>query len=306
MTSFTRTWGAAYEATPADSDLLTEGAARIRDAKEDTQERGVVDHSWAGDSSDGEHKKVTFFLQTGDPATVVDKGYLYTKDVSSTIELFWKDEAGNVTQLTSGGSLLLKLLELSSDPAAVTNSGFLYTKDDGGDTELYYEDDGGAVVQLTKDGAINTTFVASSETVSGIIELATQAETDTGTDDLRVVTPKKLAGMTGNLPNADFVSSEQTVTANTLLDVAHSLSAKPSLFTAILICKTAEHNYSVGDEVLIGSIVEGSPTRGAVMVVDTTNVSIVQGAAISLLNKTTFAVVNITAASWKWVIRAWK
>jgi len=34
---------------------------------------------------------------------------------------------------------------------------------------------------------------AASETVSGIAELATQAETDTGTDDLRIVTPLKLA-----------------------------------------------------------------------------------------------------------------
>lgn len=34
---------------------------------------------------------------------------------------------------------------------------------------------------------------AASETVSGIAELATQAETDAGTDDLRIVTPLKLA-----------------------------------------------------------------------------------------------------------------
>jgi hypothetical protein len=38
-----------------------------------------------------------------------------------------------------------------------------------------------------------STSAAASETVSGIMELATQAETDTGTDDLRAVTPLKLA-----------------------------------------------------------------------------------------------------------------
>lgn len=37
-----------------------------------------------------------------------------------------------------------------------------------------------------------TAAPAASETVSGIAELATQAETDTGTDDLRIVTPLKL------------------------------------------------------------------------------------------------------------------
>lgn len=34
---------------------------------------------------------------------------------------------------------------------------------------------------------------AASETVAGILEIATQAETDTGTDDARAVTPLKLA-----------------------------------------------------------------------------------------------------------------
>lgn len=41
--------------------------------------------------------------------------------------------------------------------------------------------------------AFLATAPAASETVSGIMELATQAETDTGTDDLRAVTPLKLA-----------------------------------------------------------------------------------------------------------------
>lgn len=42
-----------------------------------------------------------------------------------------------------------------------------------------------------------TAAAAASETVQGIIEIATQAETDTGTDDLRAVTPLKLATYSG-------------------------------------------------------------------------------------------------------------
>lgn len=38
---------------------------------------------------------------------------------------------------------------------------------------------------------------AASETTAGIAEIATQAETDTGTDDLRFVTPAKLAAYSG-------------------------------------------------------------------------------------------------------------
>ena len=43
------------------------------------------------------------------------------------------------------------------------------------------------------------TLNLASETGSGIIEIATQAETNTGTDDTRAVTPKKLAGYTNGM-----------------------------------------------------------------------------------------------------------
>lgn len=107
MTTFTDTWNAAFEALPADLDDLNEGASRIRSLKVAISERMEVDHSFAGDSEDGEHKKITFKEQTGDPATVTDKGYLYTKDVGGVSELFWKDENGNVTQITSGGNVII-------------------------------------------------------------------------------------------------------------------------------------------------------------------------------------------------------
>ena len=41
------------------------------------------------------------------------------------------------------------------------------------------------------------------------------------------------------------------------------------------------------------------------MFVDTTNVSIVQGAQIDLLSKTSFNGNLIVVASWRWVVRAW-
>ncbi|MGZ8181455.1 MAG: hypothetical protein ACXWT1_05820 [Methylobacter sp.] len=42
-------------------------------------------------------------------------------------------------------------------------------------------------------GVFGSSAGAASETSSGIVELATQAETDAGTDDLRAITPLKLA-----------------------------------------------------------------------------------------------------------------
>lgn len=45
--------------------------------------------------------------------------------------------------------------------------------------------------------AFGTSAAAASETTSGIAEIATQAETDAGTDDLRIVTPLKMATWSG-------------------------------------------------------------------------------------------------------------
>jgi hypothetical protein len=63
--------------------------------------------------------------------------------------------------------------------------------------------------QTAVNGTLGTTTVtwltfgtaapAASETTSGIAEIATQAETDAGTDDLRIITPLKLKNWSGRL-----------------------------------------------------------------------------------------------------------
>lgn len=54
--------------------------------------------------------------------------------------------------------------------------------------------------------SFGTSAPAATETVAGIAELATQAETDAGADDLRIVTPLKLATWSGRsrLHSANF------------------------------------------------------------------------------------------------------
>ncbi len=80
---------------------------------------------------------------------------------------------------------------------------------------------------LDSGNVLWTSFGASapsaSETVAGIAEIATQSETDTGTDDARFITPLKLATWSGRI---------RKVTANigdgaaTQYDVSHNLGTR--------------------------------------------------------------------------------
>ena len=60
-------------------------------------------------------------------------------------------------------------------------------------TAVNFTLDSGAVAWTT----FGTSTPSASETTAGVAELATQAETDTGTDDARIVTPLKLATWSG-------------------------------------------------------------------------------------------------------------
>jgi hypothetical protein len=51
---------------------------------------------------------------------------------------------------------------------------------------------GRALLELANQGALMALLSAASETVAGVAEVATQTETNTGTDDARIVTPLKL------------------------------------------------------------------------------------------------------------------
>lgn len=117
---YATTFSDTYDtATPLGSDAPSVIDDRIREVKAAVQERANVDHYWpltgtqVSDADSGEHRKITFNAPLGaDPTNVADKGFVYMKDVSGVVELFWEDESGNVLQLSTGGKLSITSTDL--------------------------------------------------------------------------------------------------------------------------------------------------------------------------------------------------
>jgi len=95
-------------------------------------------------------------------------------------------------------------------------------------------------------GSTNVTFSnfgtsapSASETTAGIAELATQAEVDAGTDDLRIVTPLKLAAWSGRIRRFSVNIGDGSATSYA---VTHNLNTRD-----VHVCV---YNNSSFDEVL--------------------------------------------------------
>ena len=61
--------------------------------------------------------------------------------------------------------------------------------------------------------SFGTSAAAASETTAGVAELATQGEVDAGTDDLRIVTPLKLANWSGRKRKATATIGDGSATS---------------------------------------------------------------------------------------------
>ena len=116
MTVFSNTYD---KATPVGTDAPSTLDDQHRNTKAAIQERENVDHFWeltgtqVSDVDSGEHRKLTLHEPLGaDPSNVANKGFIYTKDVSGVVELFWEDESGNVIQLTTLGVLNITSTDL--------------------------------------------------------------------------------------------------------------------------------------------------------------------------------------------------
>ena len=107
-------------AKPADADAPSSSASDLRNSSEGIRERLDVDHemSKTGNSVDAVpagagHHKAIHLDEVTDPTVAADHGSIYAKLADGKCELFWKDEDGNVKQITKGGVLLVGKTDLN-------------------------------------------------------------------------------------------------------------------------------------------------------------------------------------------------
>lgn len=151
----------------------------------------------------------------------------------------------------------------------------------------------------------DTQVVNTSGTQTGLLGDQSTATWETGTGTTEsLVSPAKVKAAIDALGGWGFTSSEQSITLSSKITVAHGLGAVPVEFDAYLVCKTAQSPYLVDEVVLAPAQVQvGGAGYNIALSADATNVYARVGAQISLLNDTG-ALLNLTAASWRLVVRA--
>ena len=196
---------------------------------------------------------------------------------------------------TAGDGFELCVKKTDSSGNAVTVDGNASETIDGATT--YALSGQNNAVILVCDGSnwhvkgqkVSATAVASaSTTVEGIVELATTAETQTGTDSARVVTP---AGLKGALNFSTYYeSAEQSITSGSTITLTHSLGAIPKLMAIELVCKTTDGGWAVGDRMLIDTYIGTSGSVGIGVGYNTTQIIVIPASSgIQAVNKSSFS-----------------
>jgi hypothetical protein len=147
-----------------------------------------------------------------------------------------------------------------------------------------------------------TSVAAASETASGVVELATTAETQTGTDAARAVTPAGLKGALGY--SKIFQSTPQAMVDGTLYTFAHGLGHIPVNVYVTFECVTAQAPWAVGQEIALDNTYASSAIRGGSWWADGTNVYVQLGYAMIAWSGG-FAGAYLTPANWQLRVRAW-
>lgn len=172
----------------------------------------------------------------------------------------------------------------------------------------------GTTVKLHFDAALTLTHNATDLILPGGANITTAAGdefefTEYATGDWRCTGYALASGealVSASIAGWDFTSAEQSLTSGTKLTIAHSLGSIPTKGELILRCKTAESNWVVGNEIVLGTIVDASTSQGQILSVDASDIFITQGSDAqwnNILDKNSGTTFNLTEANWRYEAR---
>jgi hypothetical protein len=152
--AFVYTWN---ENTPSDTESYKLGSSRIRELKHAIRERIAVDHvltDFASGETMGYHKKVTLLVQSTDPDSGLERGIVYTKDVTGDVGLYYRGVHSQPIRLDSKNASV----EIAIGTSDITNT----------ETRYYSDMDDMVITDTFLAGVIKTTFSATIATSSPI------------------------------------------------------------------------------------------------------------------------------------------
>lgn len=160
-----------------------------------------------------------------------------------------------------------------------------------------------SVAPSTNGNVLTSDGTAWTSAALAVPSAASTAVTKTGTSTTTYVTPAGLLGAIGF--SADFVSSDQTITAAGALTIAHGLGRAPLFVQVALICQSSDVGYTTGMVVPypIGQRSTDSVNNyGVTVVTDSTNLSVRYGSistVFSIMNFSNGDAANIDPTKWK-------
>ncbi len=150
----------------------------------------------------------------------------------------------------------------------------------------------------TAAGGFTAIKQAASTTATGVVELLTTAELQTGTDATRAPTAAAIFAALGY--SKYVVTAQQTITLGGLLTIAHGIGRVPVEYDVYLVNVSGEGGFVPGQE----SNVTGTGASSVGLVVDSLNIYVRYGTSAPVITRTdTGAALSITPASWRAVFK---
>lgn len=164
---------------------------------------------------------------------------------------------------------------------------------------------GAGVTAFTSVGSGTSLVYSANGQIKSLLGTGGISVTDSGAGTLTITNTSSSSGAF----TSSFTSTNCVITSAGIVTNAHGLGAMPTLLQARLKCTSADLNYSVDDEVMIGMDGDGSFFQGCAVIPDSTNVIVKYGSFSSvfvLVDKSTGQANGIDNTKWVFIIRAWK